>query len=143
MLPGTTTTGVVIIITGDRPPGLQKDRLKNRWNQKRPVQMTKRRSRTGALPRPGNPAVAAGESHRNGSSRNGPTISTASKGFCFDPGCDDAREFPIFFLDFFSRIISRDYFTEFFLWGFFFAGKIRGTTGKKSFEVNVKFLLIS
>ena len=101
MLPGTTTTGVVIIIIGDRPPGLQKDRLKNRWNQKSPVQMMKRQSRTGALPRHGNPGEAAGESHRNGSSRNGPTISIASKGLCFGPGCDDARGFPIFFLVFF------------------------------------------
>ena len=142
MLPGTTTTGVVIIIIGDRPPGLQKDRLKNRWNQKRPVQMMKRQSRTGALPRPGNPAVAAGESHRNGSSRNGPTIFTVSKGLCFGPGCDDTRGFPIFFLDFFCADNFRGLFHGFFNGDLFFTGKIRGTAGKKSFEVNVNFPLI-
>jgi len=79
MLRGTTAT-IVAILTGNQSLDRQRSRLKNRRSQKSSIRMMKRLSRTGALPRPGIPVEAAGVSHRNGSSRNGPAISIASDG---------------------------------------------------------------
>ena len=75
-----TTAASIVIPTRNRPHGLQKSRRKNRRSQKSSVWMMKRRSRTGAQPRPGSPGAGAGAGRRNGSLRNGPTIPTAING---------------------------------------------------------------
>lgn len=56
--------------------------------------------RSAAPPRPGSPGVADGASHRSGSSRNGPTISTVNSG----AGCSGILYF-LFFARFFPEHI--------------------------------------
>jgi hypothetical protein len=99
IIAGAGTTATV-----NRAPVLQKSRRKNRRSQKSPGWMMKRLSRTGTLTHPGSPVEVVGGSHRNGSLRSGPTISTASDGG--GPACDKIRKFRSFII-FYTEKIQR------------------------------------